>query len=471
MELWGSTNKYTYTDTNRCSLDPMQSRDDTYAFPLPTSQCTSHKLPWRQSRYFSPVGDKREASTPAKVPCGAGELQSRKTTQPCTCDCPLKNSDSPIHPCIANRGVYFPFRKVIHGSKLVMLPEKDCHHCHAQQNHARRIPASRSDTECSQQQKIFNPSPPRGKAGTCRDPNLPTTPPLGRSAWLNEFIQSRLKSGNMKGTDSQPGCPFYPFWKERDHATHKQIEERIKAVSENTNHYNTPMDHFKNDQRFLMNSLRNYKRDAELQKQKCEFADPKIFADVGGMDWYNFMMSKQECQSPLDERTESALLRSDFVRVQDALGGSCYLDPKNRAGGDDVTRLVCPDKLSSHIQPGLRPTVVSSNKRPPRAKSALECAIEDNLRELDTEVNERDKLLAILVETEHSLHDVKDRYYRLGFNERYRTDLVGEMHRLEGCQIKILNEIRCKERKMDSMMRYQHRLESQLTQYHLGFTR
>lgn len=148
------------------------------------------------------------------------------------------------------------------------------------------------------------------------------------------------------------------------------------------------MSHFRHDDTFLMNAIRTYRRDAELQKERGQFMDPKVFADQGNRDLYDYMMTTQN-QAPLDKRTESALLRSDFVRVHDALGGCCYLDPRQTAESSDTKRVAYNTTFTDPLCQNLKPPVKAVSKETPDVRVILERQAEDNFNTIKRVANER----------------------------------------------------------------------------------
>ncbi|CAL1528404.1 unnamed protein product [Lymnaea stagnalis] len=440
MELLGETRKSTYitiqADKDSKHLRP--TRDGAEDFLCPRNDIGQFNVPWRQATY----GIRELPNTTNNPQASWGIIHQT----PNTAQAAPQESDRP--PCYSQRqqgnNIFYPYsRTQLVGGKLTNLPDTT----------NRRLPPLLDTCDYRYQQpstnsaaQATNTTNTTTSTGLCRDPNLPMTPALGRSAQLEAVARSYGDGNKLDPNCLSAMCNPPPL------VSHVSIEEQTEKENETfrKNKYNSPMSHFATDERLLKNSMRTYLQDITFQKERGQFTDPKRFLDEGDKEWSYLMQLNGQTAQPADVRAESALVKSNCVRVPDGLGGYCYICPKVRVERQEISST---DPICNTYTPSTRTMAISGQK-------VIDNEINATIRQIQEVSNDREALYEKLMNTEKPLHEIKEKLYSQPYNERRQsTDLINELTALEKSQTNLVQGIRTRGRELSHLLKHQYALE------------
>ncbi|XP_059161893.1 uncharacterized protein LOC131944985 [Physella acuta] len=440
MELLGETVEAPYVLIHAKKPEQISS-DGAEVFLCPKNDVSRYQVPWRSATYGlkempkcfpeqagAPDNRNAVADQPAAVPAATIPHSAASAG----------NNNQP--PCYSQRqqgnNIFFPYSRKLIAGRLEMQAETE-----SRQNDFRKnVTAPKNPFPPPQFQPTFS-----------RDPHLPMTPALGRSAQLQEYLAQHC--GNSDIGHPQPTYPRPPRG-EHQPASPMDIEQQTKHTNKifSSNNYNSPMSHFPNDHRYLKNAFRAFKRDEEILKDRNQFNDPNRFRDEGHKDWYNYMTQDNPTADP---RTESALVNSGCTRVPDGFGGYSYICP-NRCVPPADTSVRAMDPICYTYQP-------SRGGDPTSPQKVIDTEINATIKHIQNVTSTRDSLYDRLLKSEQPLHEVKEQLYSLPIDQRCQAkDLIRKMSDIERDQGETVKEIRNKGIELTHLLKHQHDLEVRL---------
>ncbi|RUS83638.1 hypothetical protein EGW08_008606 [Elysia chlorotica] len=227
-----------------------------------------------------------------------------------------------------DRHCFFPYKRVIVGSKMTILPLRDSRGrvCGFDPSEVQGTSDSRNQDGrscgCPSQQSLANTT--RYECST-----VPALPVMGGNTQLP--LSSTLKKALAPRSENKclDMTPLQTLTATKQMELKQQLRARIAHMEAESQKivYRTPMSAFPNDFRTLKKAYRNYKRDVQLQKERGTFKEkPKHFYDEGTKKWYTYMVSHDK--PSLDRTTQGLVNQTDCVTFADGAGGSCFVCPE-----------------------------------------------------------------------------------------------------------------------------------------------
>ncbi|KAI8787868.1 hypothetical protein BgiBS90_010536 [Biomphalaria glabrata] len=420
MELMGITREATYLWTHE-NKGPCGS-----TLPSHQKQSANTRLPWRQCRYVpatTTVSTCPITSEPV-LPLSAAALPNRDVPGVAPTSCYSQRQ--------LGNNIFFPYRKQIVASKILTLPEPPDDAAHMLSQHAGLYVGHHP---ASQDVSVLSTS--KAVPSLRRDPELPMTPNVGRSAQLEEFVRAYGASNGC-----YPPPPSNAAHKTLDPGQQQQVEHAKQAYSGSA--YNSPTSHFSSDMRFMKNAMRAHRRDKQLQMNRGVPIDGDRVVNEGDTDWHRVMMLNGPSRPCPDDPERD---RSQSLRIPDGMGGVCY---------------IYPNKPASDTQEG-KPSCVAG-KMAPSGQKVIDSALEDTIKQMKTISSARDVLYERLIISDAAIHELKQKIYSLPSCDRSidSPDLL-KINDLQKYHDHLLNEIRRHDRELNKLWKHQFELETTLT--------
>ncbi|KAH9489514.1 hypothetical protein Btru_037375 [Bulinus truncatus] len=433
MELMGNTQEavYVWSHANRNPNETKPPRDRCKDERILSGRHISRNVlvPWRLRRY-----------EPQGLPTCPGS--SEALFRPADRDGPYAPPAHITSPCFSQRqqgnNIFFPYTRQIVGSRILTLPETSGSPDHLNPHNATMHPCGHSGGDDDARAA----SDPGHLPSLRRDPELPMTPEVGRSARLQDFVRAY---------GDRAGC--YPIPPTAPTSRQKQQADQAKETY-SRNEYNSPSSHTSTDMRFMKNAVRTYYRDQQLQMAMGQHDHPNRFVHEGDTDWHRVMMldgPSRPC--PEESKQGGSGGGSQCARVPDGLGGYCYIYPNKPAADQPDGKPMCrnTEKDEGRLKPASGQKVID--------KELLATS-----NQISTISAARDVLYERLFKLDKSVFELKQKLYSLpSYARPGAADDVRAVDVLEQSQNNLLNKIRQHDQELSRLWKHHYDLQCKST--------